>query len=264
MQAKGPYDALKLFEIGRSVTTGLLFDMRLNVSDLESDHPDLAARFISLRDALDSPVDQLIPLFPNVKTTSRESGARRRPEASVRLDKLLLEIRAQPGFTDFLLPPTAREIMAASNPDPIIVINFSALRLDAFLVEHHQIRVLQLFKLVLDELQMRFQEIEKAPHLTLELLWDGIAGPCLHKLGFQTVVSDDNWPHIWWITTGTPFDHVPLHAASRHVAGSHESIPNDTVLDGVMSSYSSSSKQSSKGAGRALRYLQCSILKTLY
>ena len=134
---KGPYDALKLLEIGRSVITGLLFDMRLNVSDLESDHPDLAARFISLRDALDSPVDKLIPLFPNFKTTSRESEVRLHREANETLDKLLLEIRAQPGFTDFLLPPTARELMATPNPDPIIVINFSALRLDAFLVGHH-------------------------------------------------------------------------------------------------------------------------------
>ena len=239
---KAPYDALRLLEIGRSVITGLLFDMRSNVSDLESNHPDLAARFISVRDVLDSPVDKVVPLIPNGKTTSRESEARRRREANETLNKLLLEIRAQPGFTDFLLPPTARELMAASNPDPIIVINFSALRHDAYLVEHHQIRVLQLSKLVLDEFQVRSQEIEKSPHLILELLWDGIAGPCLHELGFQKAVSDDNWPHVWWITTGTPFNHVPLHAAGRHVVGSHDTIQNDTVLDRVMSSYSSSIK----------------------
>ena len=231
---KGPYDALRLLEIGRSVIAGLLLDMRSDVSDLEENYPDLAARFISLRDELDSPVEKIIPLISNGNITSRESTAKRRREAKETLDKLLLEIRAQPGFMDFLLPPTAHDIMAASNPDPIIVVNFSALRHDAFLIEHNQIRVLQLSNLS--------QEIEKAPHLYLELLWNVVAGPCLEALGFQIAVSDDNWPHVWWITTGISFDNMPLHAAGRHVVASHETIPNDTVLDRVMSSYSSSIK----------------------
>ncbi|KAL8724774.1 MAG: hypothetical protein Q9181_006678 [Wetmoreana brouardii] len=239
---KRPYDALRLLEIGRSVITGLLLDVRSDVSDLENNHPDLAARFISLRNELDSPVDREIPLISNFKTTSRESEARRRREAHEMLNKLIEEIRAQPGFTNFLLPPTAHDLMAASDPDPIIVINLSALRHDAFLVEHHQIRVLQLSNLDLGWFQERFQEIEKAPHLLLEWLWDVVAGPCLEALGFETAVSDDNWPHVWWITTGTPFSNLPIHAAGRHVVASHGTIPVDTVLDRVMSSYSSSIK----------------------
>jgi CHAT domain-containing protein len=48
--------------------------------------------------------------------------------------------------------------------------------------------------------------------------------------------SDGKWPHIWWIPTGL-LTKFPLHAAGRHKENSSE-----TVIDRVMSSYSSSIK----------------------
>jgi hypothetical protein len=44
------------------------------------------------------------------------------------------KIRHHSGFENFLLPPTADELMAAFNPDPIIVVNVSAYRYDAFII----------------------------------------------------------------------------------------------------------------------------------
>ncbi|KAI4173850.1 MAG: hypothetical protein LQ346_008328 [Caloplaca aetnensis] len=244
---KDAYDALKLLEIGRNVITGLLLDMRSDISDLEITHPDLAARIISLRDELDSPIDTMLPSISTERTHSKESDLKRRHEAHETLDKLIEEIRGRPGFEDFLLPPTAPDLMAAANPDPIIVVNLSVLRSDAFLVEHRQIRVLQLSSLDLGWFEDQAQKPERDPHLYLEWLWDVIAGPCLEALGFRLPVTDDNWPHVWWIVTGIEHSNFPLHAAGRHVMMSHGTPPRYTVLDRVMSSYSSSIKAIIRG-----------------
>jgi CHAT domain-containing protein len=68
----------------------------------------------------------------------------------------------------------------------------------------------------------------------LEWLWETIAEPVLETLGFSEPPSDGRWPRVWWIPTG-PLSKFPLHAAGRHTDGSTE-----TVLDRVISSYSSS------------------------
>lgn len=50
---------LQLLELGRGVIASLLLELRGDISDLKQQHPDLADEFISLRDMLDSPVDQI-------------------------------------------------------------------------------------------------------------------------------------------------------------------------------------------------------------
>lgn len=60
--------------------------------------------------------------------------------------------------------------------------------------------------------------------------------PCLDALGFKNPISDDNWPRVWWVPTGL-LSQLPLHAAGRYAKG-----PNETVLDGGMSSYASTVK----------------------
>ncbi|KAL6890083.1 CHAT domain-containing protein [Trichoderma evansii] len=60
---------------------------------------------------------------------------------------------------------------------------------------------------------------------TLEWLWDAVA-----------IFSGNDWLYVWWIPTG-PLTKFPLHAA-----GYHNRAVSATVLDRVMSSYSSSIK----------------------
>jgi len=69
--------------------------------------------------------------------------------------ELITKIRAQPGFNNYLLPPTADELMAAANPGPMIAVNLSSHRRDAFLIERNRIRVLKLPNLTLEEVQKR-------------------------------------------------------------------------------------------------------------
>ncbi|RYP20115.1 hypothetical protein DL765_002957 [Monosporascus sp. GIB2] len=237
---KEAYHALQLLELGRDVIAGLLMEIRSDVSDLQQQHPNLANEFISLRDELDTPADRISPISTD-DALSWESQAKRRRNADQKFSELITKIRAQPGFHNFLLPPTAEELMAAADPDPIIVVNLSSYRCDAFLIRRDWIKVLELPGLTLGEVQERTRNLELS-RLTasfsplLEWLWDVIARPSLGALGFRDTISDDNWPRIWWIPTGL-LSQLPLHAAGRHAPGSAE-----TVLDRVMSSYASSVK----------------------
>ncbi|KAM0415700.1 hypothetical protein ACHAPT_013340 [Fusarium lateritium] len=242
---KEPYRALQLLELGRGIIAGLLMELRGDISDLKQQHPDLARDFISLRDELDSPVDRTTIVSPTDTASSWESQSKRRYEADQEFNRVLKRIRAKPAFRNFLLPPTADELMAAANPDPIIVVNLTSYRCDAFCIERAQIRVLELPALTLEEVQGRARDLRSSRgtlHMCamLEWLWDAVCGPCLEALGFNSPVSDDNWPRVWWIPTGV-LSQLPLHAAGYHARGS-----TATVLDRAMSSYASSVK--------ALRY----------
>ncbi|RYP53061.1 hypothetical protein DL770_011005 [Monosporascus sp. CRB-9-2] len=237
---KEAYHALQLLELGRGVIAGLLIEMRSDISDLQQQHPGLADEFTSFRDELDAPTDRTSPISTD-DTLSWESQAKRRRKADRNFNELITRIRAQPGFHNFLLPPTAKELMAAANPDPIIAVNLSSYRCDAFLIRRDRIKVLELPGLTLGEVQERVRNLQLS-RLTasfsplLEWLWDVIARPSLDALGFRDTVSDDNWPRIWWVPTGL-LSQLPLHAAGRYALGSAE-----TVLDRVMSSYALSVK----------------------
>ena len=166
----------------------------------------------------------------------RQVQASRRYEAGNELDKLIVKIRKQPEFKDFLLAPSEREMRIAARYGPIATINVSGYRCDAILVEQHQIRSLALANLNSKEIKEKAQGKDLGSPNVLEWLWDVVTNPILDALGFTQPPSDDDWPHVWWIPTG-PLSKFPLHAAGRHTKGSSE-----TVLDRVMSSYSSSVK----------------------
>ncbi|KAH8796745.1 CHAT domain-containing protein [Hyaloscypha finlandica] len=219
---KDAYHALQLLELGRGVIAGLLMEMRGDISDLKQQHPGLADEFISLRDELDAPVDRTTSPISTDNTPSWEPQARRRREADQKFSELITRIRAQSGFDNFLLPPAAVELMTAADPDPIIVINLSSYRCDAFLIERDRIRVLELPGMKLKEVQKQARDLRssrRAASFHATSMLD------LEELGFKNPISDNSWPRL------------PLHAAGRHALGSTE-----TVLDRVMSSYASSVK----------------------
>ncbi|KAF2804435.1 uncharacterized protein BDZ99DRAFT_511648 [Mytilinidion resinicola] len=225
--------ALELLELGRCVIAGLLLELRTDISDLREQHPRLATEFEILRNKLDAPSSG-IGLVGDA-TPSWTSQANRRIEADQKFNLVIAKIRDQPTFQNFLLPPTRDELMAAADQGPIVIINVSSYRCDAFLIEHHRIRVLPLPNLTEEKLNQRVQQQSVGSTPVLQWLWKAAAAPILDALGHQQLPSN-NWPRVWWIPTGA-LSHFPVHAAGFHTKGSTK-----TVLDRVMSSYSSSIK----------------------
>ncbi|KAK6526568.1 hypothetical protein TWF694_005150 [Orbilia ellipsospora] len=253
---RDPSHSLRLLELGRGVIAGLLMDMRGDISDLEHQHPDLAAEFLSLRDSLDSQehtTDSLILSDDGAISTSA-SRMNVRHELDRKFNQLIAAIRVEPGFDNFLLPPAETEIKEAARLGPVVVINLSLYRCDAFIVDRNEIKVLELPNLKLEDVRDQGQKLRTTNEVNimpiLEWLWDAICCPILEVLGFTDPVTDDNWPHIWWIPTGL-LGQFPLHAA-----GYHDQSCADTVLDRVMSSYASSVKTLIHGRQRRVHNLE--------
>jgi tetratricopeptide (TPR) repeat protein len=232
---KGPLVALNFLEQGRGVLAASLEEMRTDVRDLQERYPNLAARFVRLRDELDLPTTHSTSSMDS-NQNSWQAQASRRYEVGNELDKLIVEVRKQPEFEDFLLAPNEGKIRVAAKYGPIVAINVSEHRCDAILVERHQIRSLPLPNLNSEDIKEKAQRDDLGSLKVQEWLWDAVMNPILDALGFTQPPSGGNWPHIWWIPTGL-LSKFPLHTAGRHIKRS-----SDTVLDRVMSTYSSSVK----------------------
>jgi tetratricopeptide (TPR) repeat protein len=232
MAGKAPYEAMRLLELGRGIIIGSLNEMRADISDLLQKHPQLAEEYIKLRDQLNAPTSQDEQL--NMPTAVARQ-VDQRYDAGQQLERTIQAIRSLPGFDRFLMAPSEDEIKDAAASGPIVIVNVSDHRCDALLIEKHELKSIQLPHLSNSGIQTRAAALEE-PDLVdtqlLEWLWDTIAKPVLDALGF-TQTPSGCWPRMWWIPTG-PLAKFPIHAAGYHSRGS------DTVLDRVISSYSSS------------------------
>ncbi|CAH0046458.1 unnamed protein product [Clonostachys solani] len=220
---KPPMAALSLLEKGRSIITAIVDDTPTGLADLRRGYPRQAKRFLRLRGELQRCSNPGTPL-------EQHDVVRKK------FDHLLSEIRTIPEFTDFLLPPGEAEMREAAQHGPIVVINVSRIRCDAFLIERRQVRVVELPGLSRAEIARRQRQTILSARVNLEWLWDTVASPVLNALGLTGPPSDGDWRRVWWIPTGV-LSSFPIHAAGYHGDGS-----DNTVIDRVMSSYACSVK----------------------
>ncbi|RYP71324.1 hypothetical protein DL771_004901 [Monosporascus sp. 5C6A] len=249
---KNPFVALELLERSRGVLGTSLEEMRrFDSSAFQQAHPDLAERFQRLQGQLEEH-DDLEKQFANLELQSPDDDSRgdssnpdQRYKAGNELSKLIDEIRQLPGMEGLFGAPGQAEIQNAASQGPIVVINVSQSGCDAILVEQGQIRTLPLDRLSWKDIRIRAREESMGNPNSLEWLWDTTMDPILTALGFTEPVVGNEWPHVWWIPTGhlTKF---PIHAAGYH------GVRGKSVLDRVMSSYSSSVKAIINGRRRRL------------
>ena len=115
-----------LLEAGRGVILGHTLNLRLEVLNLRN---DLAERYRSLTRTLD-------PEFPTSDFPLGEQIDERQ-QAALLLDQLMEEIRHEPGFEDFgrvLTPENLMDIASKADGAPIVMINVSQYRCDAFII----------------------------------------------------------------------------------------------------------------------------------
>lgn len=228
---KEPMVALELLEQGRGLIGAALEDVRTDVMDLH-EHPKLAEQFVHLRDKLEHPTTRSSMLGQDKGAWQDQVG--HRYDIGTKFDQLVIEIRKLPGYEGFLLPPKEAEVRTAAAYGPIVVINVSSYRCDALLVQQNRIQAVPLDRLTKRDIENHTRVGNTGSPQVLEWLWDTIACPILVALGFTQPPSGDDWPHMWWIPTGS-LSKFPIHAAGYHSKRCHE-----TVLDRVLSSYGSS------------------------
>ncbi|NGO48156.1 CHAT domain-containing tetratricopeptide repeat protein [Streptomyces ureilyticus] len=251
--------ALRLLEAGRAVLLSQALDARSDVTDLNRQHPDLAARFVQLRDQLDQPAGTFDPADGSEDVdelaAQQERAVRDRHRLARDFAKTLADIRALAGFDSFALPPTPGELLAEANQGPVVVFNVSRYRSDALLLTQGGITHLELPQLTVNSLTEQVNAFHRALHTAtsgtdktqrrqaqavmvqvLQWLWDAAAGPVLEALGHHRQPSADaDWPRVWWAPGGL-LGLLPLHAAGYHTDPVDEP-GRRTVMDRVISSY---------------------------
>jgi hypothetical protein len=252
--------ALQLLEAARAVLLSQALDTRSDLTDLQRQHPGLAARFTELRGLLDEHSDTVSPVASPASDVSITSWATRAVEERRQLaDDLaatMASIRALDGFSSFGLPPATSDLLAQARHGPVVTFNISASRSDALLLTADGIRSVSLPGLarqaVIDQITAFHLGLNTLTSLgmttadriageatireTLEWLWESAAEPVLDALGYcREPRPAETWPRVWWAPGGL-LGALPIHAAGYH-ADPHSRQGRRTVIDRVISSY---------------------------
>ncbi|MFF1907999.1 CHAT domain-containing protein [Kitasatospora sp. NPDC058218] len=249
--------AVQLLEQGRGVLLGRTIAARDGLGRLRRAHPAAAELFRELSERIDA-LDAADPA--DARSGLPAGGTDLRHTLAARFGRLVTEIRALPGFADFLAPPSPAVLAAASERGPVVLAYCSGYRSDALVLWSGQVLLVPLAAATpeaVDEQVRRLEEAlaaaadpatDRAAQAVIgEVLgwtWDHVTGPVLDRLGLSGAAPDGPWPRIWW-SPGGALSALPLHAAGHHDGaapdgrrgtGASEGSPC-TVLDRVVSSY---------------------------
>ncbi|MFF5131062.1 CHAT domain-containing protein [Streptomyces syringium] len=252
--------ALRLLEAGRAVLLSQALDTRSDLTDLRAHHPELADRYIELRDLLDrSPEpgsatgDDEIHGEATVSLLRADSFDRRR--LAEEFADLLTHIRTLDGFDTFAQPPLTSELVAQAGDGPIVVFNTSDYGTHALLVTSAGVSALPLpdasHGTLINQISKFHQALraasagatsrartaaQKQLSEVLRWLWHAIAEPVLLTLGIDRAPGPGKpLPRIWWAPGGL-LGLLPIHAAGHHTDSPDDPAPR-TVMDRVAFSY---------------------------
>ncbi|MFD8224834.1 CHAT domain-containing protein [Streptomyces massasporeus] len=268
VNAGQPERAVLLLEQGRGVLLGRTMATRDGLGRLRGAHPALAERFARLRqrlDALDAAAaDTAQDLLPADTTDLRHTLA-------AELEHLVAEIRARPGFSDFLGAPAIDALLACADQGPVVLAYCSEFRNDALVLRDGDVLLVPLPRATPQAVAEQADRLERAladaadptrdraaQQTVSEVLawtWDHVTGPVLGRLGLHGPTPDGEWQRLWW-SPGGALASLPLHAAGHH-GEAPDSVPDGgavpdggsvpapvaggpgprTVLDRVVSSY---------------------------
>ncbi|MCW6010451.1 CHAT domain-containing protein [Micromonospora sp. CPCC 205371] len=240
LNAGRPATALLTLELGRGVMLTQDIDLYGEVQALRRSAPELSERLaaeLRKRDEASAVLDRhRFAAATGSQSRGRTSDMRR--VAARNLKVLAAQVRQVPGHERFLKPPTDEQLLAAAEDGPIVVINVSAHRSDALVVQPTGVTVVALPALTpeaVDRLTSQFlaaadpDSDDQVMLDGLEWLWDHLASPVLDVAA--PAGGDGPLPRLWWCPTGA-LSFLPLHAA-----GYHRADDGRTVLARAVSSY---------------------------
>lgn len=242
LEAGNPLDiALQSLESSRCIISGLSMRLKVDLSALYKINIPLASKYDELR--------RLLLRELRNKDMKNDAFRASLDVLSTAMAAQENEIRELEEFQDFQKPLSVEKMKELASQGPIIVINVSKLRSDAFIVTKEEITLINLPCLSYQELEPRINVLEKLgnggrqnfirfddspiptdtdPADVLQWLWDEAVHEIMDSAPLQTS------KRIWWITTGIA-SRVPFHAAGNHSQGS-----TDNVIARAKSSYISS------------------------
>ena len=136
--------------------------------------------------------------------------------------RIISQIRAQPGFASFLVPPSFDTLRSAAAGGPVILINHSDKRSDIIIFLHdsppsliptsddfyYRAKCLHDGLLAARKNGLDSREYEDALRYVLELLYDLVGHPVIQRLQ-ELNISEQS--RVWWCPTSV-FCSLPLHA----------------------------------------------------
>ena len=226
--------ALQLLEAGRAVLLSQALETRSDLTELRSEHRELADRYVELCAVL-------------------EGGSGAGVERTARVfAKLQEQIRGLPGFASFGLPTRGEDLVAQASGGGVVVFNISRYRCDALVVTPKGVEVVRLRGLTYDGVTRMVEVFQRALRDTidenadprtaqssltqvLQELFHQAALPALTALGHDRSRQGDHpLPRVWWAPGGR-LGQLPIHAAGYH--GVTPDRSRWAVMDRVVSSY---------------------------
>ncbi|VDB92256.1 unnamed protein product [Peniophora sp. CBMAI 1063] len=266
--------AVEWLEAGRSLVWSQILSLRAPADDLKDHHPDLASELREISHELQQSANA--PHFARDKpeeTRHHGSGtankaAEHHRELVRRYESVLGEIRAFPGFEDFLRPAKLASLMSSLEhaDGPVVFINVHSTSCDALSLapdgsivhvplpqlsesRAHTLRTAWMRNLELCHTRTR---AAMAPDMVgprgstnifgraMGRLWTWMVCPILQALDLmveeEMTTSADRLPHITWCPTG-PLTQLPLHATGLYDATKPD---QPHLFDYVVSSYTPS------------------------
>ncbi|MFF9316125.1 CHAT domain-containing protein [Streptomyces sp. NPDC014748] len=246
VNAGDPQLAVLLLEQGRGVLLWQAVAARGEWQRLHGAHPELAARFLELRDRIeeldaregDRPAAARHRIAP-------EGPADERHRLAAEWERLVAVVRARPGFAGFLAAPALPDLLACADRGPVVYAYCGVHRSDALVLRPDGVLVVPLPQVTPEAVEEQVARLDGAltaatdpageqgaQRVLGEVLawaWDRIAEPVLERLGLLDAPAGEEWPRLWW-SPGGALAALPLHAAGHHDG-------RRSVLDRVVSSY---------------------------
>ncbi|KAG8709083.1 hypothetical protein FRC11_005915, partial [Ceratobasidium sp. 423] len=251
--------ALEWLEQGRSIVMNQNLMLQSPLDHLGSVDNSLAERLQDVATRLHQASSRArshhtleLPSSPSLTNSENEASHHR--QLAKDYDDLLAEARRLPGFSDFLKPKRAAELISAARSGPIAIMNLDKHSCDALIVlpgapdiTHIGLPAFLYQKAIdiLSSVGYSFTRgvpaergVERRPVLEtpesdfehlLSVLWSDVVKPIFDVLGYEPVSIGGSLPHITWCTTG-PLSFLPLHAAGIYRDSEQTTCSSDYVI----------------------------------
>ena len=222
---KNPEEALAILEAGRGIMSGWIINTRNDISRLETVDPELAARYVFLRDQVSNGIDAQ-SLGPEIISSLRPQDQWR--SCLYELEEIERKVQSEyPGLESFQKALSVEDIKKLAEKIPIVEINSTEFRSDAFVVSAASVTSIPLPSETRDRMENITKVIfgpgrkqrtlpgavyatNKALRDDLAWLYSNVVSPILSALHISPDPNTNQ--RLVWVTSGLS-SFCPLHAA---------------------------------------------------